>query len=91
MKSFRRSFTAAILDSIRETALSVAPLPLGYAWRFRPNSEILTQLGRLTELEERCCPFLRFRLAAESGDQFICLEITGPPEAGILMADLFGC
>jgi hypothetical protein len=86
-----RERRTTILDSIRETALSVTPLPLGYAWRFRSSSEILAQLGRLIELEERCCPFLSFRLAAESGDQSISLEITGPPETRMVIAELFGC
>jgi hypothetical protein len=86
-----RERRTTILDSIRETALSVTPLPLGYAWRFRSSAEILAQLGRLIELEERCCPFLSFRLTAESGDQPICLEITGPPQARMVIADLFGC
>jgi hypothetical protein len=86
-----RERRASILDSVRKTALSVTPVPLGYAWRFRSSPEILAQLGRLIELEERCCSFLSFRLAAESGGQSICLEITGPPEAGMVIADLFGC
>jgi hypothetical protein len=28
--------------------------------------------------------------AVESGYQPVCLEITGPPEAGMFIADLFG-
>jgi hypothetical protein len=86
-----RERRATILNSIRETALSVTPLPRGYAWRFRSSSETLAQLARLIELEERCCRFLSFRLAAGPGERSVCLEITGPPEAGALIADLFGC
>jgi hypothetical protein len=78
-----------ILDSIRETALSVTPLLLGYTYRFRPGTETLAQLARLIDLERRCCPFLTFRIAVESDDQS-SLEITGPPEARMIIADLFG-
>ena len=79
-----------ILDSVRKTALSVTPLSLGYTYRFRPGTETLAQLARLIDLERRCCPFLTFRIAVESDDQSICLEITGPPGARMIIADLFG-
>lgn len=85
-----RERRATILDSIRQTALSVAPLSRGYAYRFRPGPETLAQLTRLIDLERRCCPFLSFEIAAGSGEQSICLEITGPPEALPIIADLFG-
>src|SRR5258708_33820258 len=78
-----------ILDSIRETALSVTPLSLGYTYRFRPGTETLAQLARLIDLERRGCPFLTFRIAGESADQAICLEITGRPRARLITAHLF--
>jgi hypothetical protein len=80
----------AILDSVRDAALTVTPLSLGYAYSFGPASEVLAQLARLVDLERQCCPFLTFRIIIEAGNRPICLEITGPPEAKALIADFFG-
>jgi hypothetical protein len=79
-----------ILDFLGGAALDVTPLPLGFAYRFDPTSEVLDQLGRLVDAERQCCPFLTFRIVVEAGNQPFCLEITGPPEAKATIADLFG-
>jgi hypothetical protein len=79
-----------ILDFVRGAALDVTSLPLGYAYRFEPTSEVLVHLSRLVELERQCCQFLTFRLVVQAGNQPICLEITGPPEAKPIIADFFG-
>jgi len=41
-------------------------------------------------LERQCCPFLTFKIIVEAGNQAICLEITGPPDAEPVIADFFG-
>ncbi len=79
-----------ILESLRNVILNVVPLPLGYAYRFEPTSELLIQLARLVDLERQCCAFLTFKIVVEAINQPICLEVTGPPEAKVLIADLFG-
>ncbi|MGH9395585.1 MAG: hypothetical protein ACRD18_01870 [Terriglobia bacterium] len=79
-----------ILDAVRGAVLNVTPLPLGYAYRFDPTSEVLALLGRLVDLERQCCPFLTFRIVVEAGNQPICLEITATPEAKAVIADFFG-
>src|ERR1035438_2562607 len=79
-----------ILDSVRRAVLDVSPLLKGYAYRFEATSEILSQLARLVDLERQCCAFLTFRIIVEAGQQPICLEITGPPEAKAVIAVLFG-
>lgn len=79
-----------ILDSIRRAVLGVESLPLGYAYRFQPTSEVLDQLSRLVDLERRCCPFLTFKIVVESGNQPIWLEVTGPVNAKAVIADFFG-
>jgi hypothetical protein len=79
-----------ILDFIRGAALNVTSLPLGYAYRFEPTSEVLAHLSRLVDLERQCCQFLTFRIIVEAGNQPICLEVTGPPEAKPIIADFFG-
>lgn len=76
-----------ILDFVRGSALDVTSLPLGYAYRFEPTSDVLTHLSRLVDLERQ---FLTFRIVVEAGNQPICLEVTGPPEAKAIIADFFG-
>ena len=78
------------LDFVRGAALNVTSLPLGYAYRFEPTSDVLTHLSRLVDLERQCCQFLTFRIVVEAGNQTICLEVTGPPEAKATIAEFFG-
>jgi hypothetical protein len=85
-----RERRATILDSVRRAVLDITPLPDGYAYRFEPTSEILSQLTRLVDLERQCCAFLTFRIIVAAGRWPICLEITGPPEAKTVIADSFG-
>lgn len=79
-----------ILDSVRGAVANVTPLPLGYAYRFEPTSELLGQLFGLVDLERQCCRFLTFKIIVEANNQPICLEVTGPPEAKEIIADFFG-
>ena len=79
-----------MLDLVRGAALNVTSLPLGYAYRFEPTSEVLAHLIRLVDLERQCCRFLTFRIVVEADNQPICLEVTGPPAAKAIIADFFG-
>jgi len=79
-----------LLDLVRSAVLNVTSLPLGYAYRFQPTSEILPLLSRRVDLERQCCPFLTFKITAEAGNQPICLEVTGPDGAKALIAEFFG-
>lgn len=79
-----------ILDSVRSAVRSVTNLPLGFAYSFEAKPEVVVQVARLVELERVCCAFLTFRITVEAGNESICLEITGPPEAKAVIADIFG-
>jgi hypothetical protein len=85
-----RARRRTILDSVRRAVLDITPVPDGYSYRFDATSEILSQLARLIDLERQCCAFLTFRIIVEAGQEPICLEITGPPEAKTVIADFFG-
>jgi hypothetical protein len=78
-----------VLDAFREAVLETTPVPLGYAYRLEPKSEVLAQLVHLVDLERQCCPFLTFKIIVEAGNQPFTLEITGPPEAQVMIADFF--
>ena len=79
-----------ILYAVQNAALNVSSLPLGYAYRFAPTSEVLARLAHLVDLERQCCPFLAFEITVAADNQAICLEVTGPPEAKPMIADFFG-
>jgi hypothetical protein len=79
-----------VLDSIRGATLEVTSVADGYSYRFQPSSDALTQLSRLVDMERQCCRFLGFKIITEPGGQPIRLEISGPPEAKSIIAQLFG-
>jgi hypothetical protein len=78
-----------LLDSIQSAIIDTTDLPSGYLYRFDANDELRERLDRLLTLERQCCPFLTFHLN-DSGEETICLEIAGPPEAKSIIADIFG-
>ena len=78
-----------VLNLIRDSAIDAASIPGGYSYRFRPSSEALSQLFNLVDLERQCCAFLTFKIVVEP-QQPIALEVSGPPNAIDVVADLFG-
>jgi|ERR1022692_3276045 hypothetical protein len=78
-----------VLDAFHNAVLETTQIPLGYAFRLEPKSEVLGQLAHLVDLERQCCPFLTFKIIVESGHQPFTLEITGPPEAKPVIANFF--
>jgi hypothetical protein len=78
-----------ILSKVRDSVLETVELESGFAYRFPPDSAIISQLATLVELERQCCPFLRFRITVEEADGPIWLELTGPEGTKELLASLF--
>ena len=78
------------LDSLREASCDITPIPDGFSYAFKARPEVIAQLASLVELERQCCRFLTFRIVEESAEHTVRLEITGPPEAKPVIADLFG-
>jgi hypothetical protein len=78
-----------VLDGIRESAIDAASIADGYSYRFRSTSDVLSRLCNLVDLERQCCQFLTFRIVIEP-QQPIRLEVTGPPAAKAVIAELFG-
>jgi hypothetical protein len=75
---------------MRNKQVAVTPLPDGYSYSFRADSEILAEISRLVDLERQCCQFLTFTIVAEPGNAPIRLDITGPPQALPVIAEYFG-
>src|SRR5262245_3189836 len=79
-----------ILKGVRQSAIDALPIPLGYAYTFRPTSEVIMQLANMVDLERQCCQFLSFKIAVDPGGAPIRLEVTGPPDAAAIIEDFFG-
>ena len=80
----RKTVIAELLTGGR-TALTA--IPDGVIARFTARPELKADLDALVELEAQCCEFLS--LAVTSADDATVLEVTGPPEAQTLIAELF--
>ena len=76
-----------VLEPLRNRAVQSEELSDGYAFTFQPHDGLLLQLSQLVELERECCRFLTFKIVADF--QTIRLEVTGPPAAKTMIADLF--
>lgn len=59
----------------------------GVRARFVPGAEIQADLKALVDLEAECCTFLSIALLSDPDD--VVLEVTGPPGARPLIAELF--
>lgn len=77
-----------ILGTVRDSVLETVELESGFAYRFPPDSAIISLLATLVDLERECCPFLRFR-TTEEADGPIWLELTGPEGTKEFLTSLF--
>jgi hypothetical protein len=77
-----------IADLARRALLARSPLPGGGArLRFAAGPGVEAELDAIVAAEARCCPFLRLELRHAAGA--LELDVTGPPEAEPLIAELF--
>ena len=67
-----------VLQKVRRAVLEVTELEDGYAYTFPSDSEWLSEVAGLIDLERRCCPFLRFRITVNENSGPLLLEMTGP-------------
>ena len=67
-----------VLQKVRRAVLEVTELEDGYAYTFPSDSEWLSEVAGLIDLERLCCPFLRFRITVNENSGRLLLEMTGP-------------
>jgi hypothetical protein len=79
-----------LLDRLQTQTLRAIELPDGYCYEFSFDREIVMMLAHIVGLEHECCPFLSFRISVKAGENTLAFEITGAPEAKLIIADLFG-
>jgi len=67
-----------VLQQVRSAVVEMKELENGYAYCFRSQPELVTELAQLIDLERQCCPFLTFRLTIAADTGPIWLGMTGP-------------
>jgi len=75
---------------MQSDVIDTVSLPNGYRYALTAGAGALGKLADLVHLEHECCRFLAFKIIVSPGDSPIQLEVTGPPEAKAMIADLFG-
>jgi hypothetical protein len=71
----------------RRALRSREPIPDGARLSFDADPDIERQLRDIIAAEAQCCAFLRMQL--QTADSALVLDITGPPEASPIIAELF--
>lgn len=71
----------------RDRLLSRAPIPNGERLVFRLSQDTEQRLREAIAAEAACCAFLRFDLRVTGAA--IEIDVTGPDEAGPIVAELF--
>jgi hypothetical protein len=81
----RRNVLSKVLSAVTDTT----ELENGFQYRFKSEGELIAELGKLIQLEHKCCPFLSFRLTDESEGGSVLLEMTGPEETKEFLLEVF--
>jgi MerR family copper efflux transcriptional regulator len=74
-------------QSLLEHVTERSPLAGGTRLTFEEDAPV-TELARLVHAEHTCCAFFAFAITVD--DRGVALEVTAPPEAQALVAELFG-
>lgn len=77
------------LDKAAESLIDSAELSDGFVFRFPLRDGTLQTLAEIIDLERKCCPFLNFRLAVETGNDSVSLEMTGAEGTKEIIRSLF--
>jgi hypothetical protein len=70
-----------IVTRLRAETRRVLEIAGGVRLEFRQGDELTAEVLRFVQLEQRCCPFLRFYLILEPPYDTVALELVGPDEA----------
>ena len=78
-----------VLSKVLSVVTETAELENGFRYRFTPGGELISELGKLIQLEHQCCPFLTFRLTVGPEGGSVLLEMTGPEGTKEFLAEVF--
>ena len=77
----------ALWGRLAQSATGRRRIPNGLALGFERECGLVGELADCVELEQRCCPFLSFRIDARAGAD-IWLEVTGSAAAQEIINEL---
>jgi hypothetical protein len=66
-----------VLKKLSGSLIDFEELENGFSYRFPADDSLLLDLVNVINLERKCCPFLNFKLAIESGNNTVSLAMTG--------------
>jgi len=75
--------------TVRSAVAEERELSDGFAYRFPPEANWITELAQLITFERECCPFIRFALRIEPANGPIWLELTGSEGTKEFLKSLF--
>ena len=76
-------------DLAREALRSREPIPGGERLSFTDTAAVERELTAAIAAEASCCSLLTMRLDRRDGT--LVLDVTGPPAAAAIIAELFAC
>jgi hypothetical protein len=77
-----------LLPGLVASALQRVRLPEGIRLVFGATARGLRQLHAVSQLEQRCCSFLDFRIEVTPGGGALTLDVTGPAGTGEFLESL---
>lgn len=77
------------LDRAAASLLGSEELSDGFRYRFSLRDLTLQDFAEIIDLERKCCPFLKFALVVEAGEEYISLDLTGPEGTKEAVRSLF--
>ncbi len=78
-----------LLAKLGEQIVERREIDDGLSFRFKPTDNLLARLGRMIDMERRCCRFLKFRLTVEPDDGPVWLELSGPAGTRDILKEYF--
>jgi hypothetical protein len=78
-----------VLRQIAAYLIESEELENGFRYLFPAKDRVLLDLANVINLERKCCPFLNFKLVAESQSKNIVLELTGKTGTREILKALF--
>jgi hypothetical protein len=77
------------LNKMKGSLVESEELDNGTRFRFYIGDSTLADLAEIISLERKCCPFLNFHIAVESGSNTVSLDMIGPGKTKEIIRSLF--
>lgn len=79
----------SLLERFRKTVADRREHGEGYVYGLPLSQDSLELLTELILLEKDCCRFLDFSISVKSGNEYVSLQLSGPPGAKEVIKEIF--